>query len=63
MVKCDKLGAKNGRVLCPMCGRMTNVTAEAETRAEHLPAWCRRCGWNGKVKIASGVCFVESPNR
>lgn len=58
-----KMAVKNERVVCPTCGRLVNVSVLPETTADNLPAWCRRCGWQGQVKIERGVCFNVSPNR
>lgn len=58
-----KLTVKNERVVCPKCGRLLNVSVRPDTTADNLPAWCRRCEWQGKVKIERGVCFNVSPNR
>ncbi|MBR3331669.1 MAG: hypothetical protein IKG25_10790 [Mogibacterium sp.] len=58
-----KLETKNGRVVCPICKRLLNISVRPQTTADHLPVWCRRCEWQGQVKITDGVCFVVSPNR
>ena len=57
------LETKNGRAVCPICKRLLNVSVARTTEARDLPAWCRRCGWQGQVDIADGVCSTVSPNR
>ena len=59
----DKLTVKNERVVCPVCARLTNVSVLPDTKAQRLPIWCRRCGWQGQVNIVDGVCYIVSPNR
>ena len=59
----SKLAVKRGRVECPICHRLSNVSVDGSTQARSLPAFCARCGWNGKLNIDNGVCFIESPSR
>ena len=59
----SKLELKNGRAVCPQCGRLLNVSVLPWTSADALPAWCRRCRWQGQLNINKGVCFIVSPNR
>lgn len=62
-LEADRMAVKKDRVMCPTCGRLVNLSVRPDTTADHLPAWCRRCGWQGQVKIVSGVCYNVSPNR
>ena len=38
-----KLEARNGRAVCPICGRLTAVRILPDTRLENFPLYCKHC--------------------
>lgn len=39
----DNLKAKNGRAVCPICGRETQTRVLPGTVLENFPLYCKRC--------------------
>lgn len=50
-VRGAKMKAKNGWLLCPVCGRGKILKIAPETRAESLVVYCRLCKSESLVNI------------
>jgi len=48
------LGIKDGRVICPVCGRKTDQAVTPTTTAEDLVIFCKWCKHELTVKIEKG---------
>lgn len=44
---------KEGRVICPLCGRPTQHRVLPQTKAVNLPIWCKLCRQESIVNIQS----------
>lgn len=51
--KHDTMVTKEGRVICPLCGRPTQHRVLSQTRAVNLPIWCKLCRQESIVNIQS----------
>lgn len=51
--KNGKIIARDGWILCPVCGRKKILQISPSTVARELPLYCRRCGATTKVNIAA----------
>jgi len=45
----------NDRILCPVCGRVTDRRVRPDTRAENLPLWCKKCHRESIIKIEKSL--------
>jgi len=50
------LELSGGRIVCPACRRKTDQAVLAETSAEMLVVFCKRCKREMTVKIENGNC-------
>jgi len=50
------LELSGGRIVCPACRRKTDQVVLAETSAEMLIVFCKRCKREMTVKIENGNC-------
>ena len=51
---CRILELREGRIVCPHCGRVTDQVVLAETIATNLAVYCKRCKNTLQVKIEDG---------
>jgi hypothetical protein len=51
------LEVRDGRIVCPVCGRLTDQPVLPETRADNLPLFCKRCKRRFVVRIENGSCL------
>lgn len=42
-VFCGILSTRNGRALCPFCGRPTGQRINPDTVLKNFPLWCKHC--------------------
>lgn len=50
---CGKMGTKQRRVLCPVCGKHTVLWLLPSTRVKDLPVKCKRCGRESVLNIST----------
>ena len=51
--KNGKIIARDGWILCPVCGRKKILQISPSTVARNLPLFCRHCGATTQVNIAA----------
>jgi len=48
-----KLEVRDGRAVCPICGRPTVVVILPDTKLENFPLFCKKCGQTTVVNTES----------
>ena len=56
------LELSGGRIVCPACGKKTDQAVLADTAADRLPVYCKRCKREILVRIENRTCQCLSPS-
>ncbi len=59
--KYGTLVTKDGKVICPSCGRPTQYRVRPDTEAKNWPIWCKNCRKENVVNICESLsqCRVD----
>lgn len=54
------LEIRDGRIVCPVCGKKTDQAVLSETSAESLVVFCKQCKSRMLVKIENGSASASA---